>query len=135
MSNLPQKNTPLKIFQESFNLIGTPYEVLDCWGVAREFYRIVFNVDLKQYYEVIPETRDIAKGIVYDSMKDFIEVEDRRFGDLVLIRLYGVESHIAVYLGEGNILHTSKHSGCLIERIARWEKLIVGFYRVRHDYI
>lgn len=124
-----------KIFQESFDLIGTPYDSLDCWGVAREFYRIVFNVHLKNYYEVIPETRDIAKGIVYDSMKDFVEVSDRQFGDLILIRLYGVESHIAVYLGEGKILHTSKHSGCLIERIARWEKLIVGFYRVKHDII
>jgi cell wall-associated NlpC family hydrolase len=94
---------------------------------------MVFNVHLKQYYETVPETRDIAKSIVYDSMKDFVEVKERKFGDLLLIKLFGVESHIAVYLGEGVMLHTSKHSGCLIERTSRWEKLIVGVYRVKYD--
>jgi len=64
-------------------------------------------------------------------MKDFKEVTDRKFGDILLIKLFGVESHIAVYLGNGFILHTSKHSGCLVERVARWEKLIVGTYRVK----
>ena len=114
-------------------LIGTPYSTLDCWGVVLEFYRLVFNVELKPYYEQIPETRDIAKRIVYDSMKDFIEVSEREFGDILLIKLFGVESHIAVYLGNGTMLHTSKHSGCLIDKISRWEKLIVGTYRMRQN--
>lgn len=111
-------------------LLGTPYETLDCWGIVVEFYRIVFKIELKPYYEEVPETRDIAKRIVYDSMKDFQEVSDRKFGDILLIKLFGVESHIAVFIGNGMMLHTSKHSGCLIERTARWEKLIVGTYRV-----
>jgi len=115
------------------NLIGIPYADKDCWGIVCDFYKIVFNIRLKQYYETVPESRDIAKSIVYDSMKDFVEVKERKFGDLLLIKLFGVESHIAVYLGEGMMLHTSKHSGCLIERTSRWEKLIVGIYRVKYD--
>jgi len=116
-------------------LIGIPYKTLDCWGVVREFYKIVFNLELKQYYGEVPETRDMARNIVYASMKDFKEVssDKREFGDILLIKLFGVESHIAVYIGAGKILHTSKHSGCLIENVARWEKLIVGTYRVKKD--
>lgn len=127
------KNIPLSFTQDYSNLIGTPYSEKDCWGIVCDFYRLVFNIELKQYYEIVPESRDIAKSIVYDSMKDFKQVEERKFGDLLLIKLFGVESHIAVYLGEGRMLHTSKHSGCLIERTSRWEKLIVGVYRVKYD--
>ena len=128
MKNIAQNYT-----QDYFKLIGIPYSEKDCWGIVCEFYRIVFNIHLKQYYETVPENRDIAKSIVYDSMKDFVEVKECKFGDLLLIKLFGVESHIAVYLGEGKMLHTSEHSGCLIERTSRWEKLIVGIYRVKYD--
>lgn len=127
------KNIAQNCIPDYSKLIGVPYSEKDCWGIVCDFYRIVFNVDLKQYYETVPESRDIAKSIVYDSMEDFVEVKERKFGDLLLIKLFGVESHIAVYLGEGMMLHTSKHSGCLIERTSRWEKLIVGVYRVKYD--
>ena len=131
MSNLPQKNILQKISPDYSSLIGIPYDQLDCWGIVREFYRIVFNIDLKPYYETIPKTREMAKTIIYDSMADFYEVNDRMFGDIFLIKMFGVESHIAVYLGNGTMLHTSKHSGCIVERVHRWEKLIVGTYRAR----
>lgn len=120
--------------QAFFKLIGIPYETLDCWGIVRKFYKLVFNLNLKQYYEEVPETRDMAENIVYASMKDFVEVKDKReFGDILLIKLFGVDSHVGVYLGNGTMLHTSKHSGCLIEKISRWERLIVGTYRVKKD--
>jgi cell wall-associated NlpC family hydrolase len=131
MLNLHQKNTLLTLSQDYSSLIGVPYDQLDCWGVVREFYRIVFNINLKPYYESIPKTREMAKTIIYDSMVDFFEVKDRMFGDIFLIKMFGVESHIAVYLGNGTMLHTSKHSGCIIERVSKWEKLIVGTYRAR----
>ena len=122
-----------QITQDYSSLIGRPYSELDCWQLVREFYRIVFNAHLKAYYDNIPETRDIAKSIVYDSMRDFIKVSDRQFGDLFLIKMLGVECHIAVYLGDGLMLHTSISSGAIIERVARWEKMIVGTYRAKND--
>jgi cell wall-associated NlpC family hydrolase len=134
MSNLPQRSTPHLISQAYSNLIGIPYETQDCWGIIRLFYKQVFNVELKQYYELIPETKEEAKSIVLSCVKDFREVVgERKIGDLLLIRIYGVESHIAVYIGQSKILHTTKHSGCVIDSIARWEKMIVGTYRVK-DY-
>lgn len=113
-------------------LIGVPYSKMDCWRIAVEFYKIVFNHDLKNYYDEIPQNRDIAKNVIYSSMGDFTKVETPKFGDLILIRLYGIESHIAVYIDKDKILHTTDHSGCCIDRLARWEKLIVGYYRVEN---
>lgn len=97
-----------------------------------EFYKRVFNVALKRYYDEIPQNRDIAKSLIYSSMGDFTSVEEKdlQFGDLILIKMQGVESHIAVYLGDGRMLHTTIHSGCVIDRIHRWKHLIVGYYRV-----
>lgn len=112
------------------HLIGIPYKEKDCWGVVTQFYKDVFSIELKSYYTDIPETKDIAKNIIYSSKGDFQLVENRKFGDIFLIKLLGVECHIAVYIGDGMVLHTTEHSGCVIERVSRWEKRIVGTYRV-----
>ena len=112
-------------------LIGTPYEVLDCWGVVVEFYKRSMGTELKRYYDEIPTDREVTRNLIYTHRGEFEEVLDRKYGDLITIKLFGIESHVAVYLGEGLILHTSKHSGCIIERISKWEKLIVGFYRIK----
>lgn len=64
-------------------------------------------------------------------MGEFDKVEDPKFGDLILIKIKGIESHIAVYVGEGKMLHTSRATGSIVERIERWNPRIVGFYRVK----
>lgn len=118
---------------EYSKLIGTPYSEKDCWGIVVEFYRLQFKIELNQYYQDIPKDRDASKAMVYSNIGDFYSVSDRAFGDIFLVKLYGVECHIAIYLGEGLMLHTTNHSGCVIDRVARWEKLIVGTYRVVGD--
>jgi len=101
--------------------------------VTKLFYKHVFNIKLQDYYSDVPDSRDIAQSLVYSSMKDFEEVTKPEFGDLMLIKLQGIESHIAVFLGEGIMFHSTIHSGSVIERISKYEKLIVGFYRVKKN--
>jgi len=117
-------------------LIGTPYSEKDCYGIIVEFYKVVFGIDLSRYYDEIPKSRDVAKNLIYSSMGDFREIKDAKaiqFGDLILIKIFGVESHIAVYLGDDKMLHSTLHSGCVVERVLRWKHLIVGYYRVVKD--
>jgi cell wall-associated NlpC family hydrolase len=121
---------PQPITRDFSKLLGVPYSTKDCWGIVVDFYRIVFDIELNRYYQEIPKTRDASKALVYSSMGDFHKVEDRKFGDIFLIKLYGVECHIAVYIDNGMMLHTTNHSGCVVDRVHRWEKLIVGTYRV-----
>lgn len=116
-------------------LIGIPYEKYDCWGIVREWYKIVYGIELKHYYSEVPNDRNIANSLIYSSMGDFKKVETPEFGDIVLIKLFGVESHIAVYLGDGLILHTSKNTGCIIDRLSKWGKVVTGYFRIEHDKI
>jgi cell wall-associated NlpC family hydrolase len=126
------KNTALVVGETSYkHLIGTPYDILDCWGVVRTFYLLEYGIDLKEYYKEIPSSREQAKDLVYLGMKDFERVEKPEYGDILLIKLFGIECHIAVYLGRGKILHTQEKTGCMIDNLFKWEKTVSGIFRVR----
>ena len=118
------------ISQDYSRLVGVPYLRMNCWELSREFYRIVFGISLKHYYIDRPKERKEYQDMIYTNIGDFTKVSDPEFGDLVLLKIKGLESHIAVYVGEGKILHTSKNTGSVIEPISRWGNLIGGYYRV-----
>lgn len=115
------------------SLIGIPYSKMDCWEIARSFYKLVFDLDLKHYYQQTPISRDLKHNLIYTNKGDFIKVDSPIFGDIATIKIYGVECHIAVFLGEGKILHTSENTGCIVDSLKKWEKLITGYYRVKND--
>lgn len=111
-------------------IIGTPYDLLDCWGVAINFYKLVYDYDLPQYYASAPNNTSVSNQLILSNMDDFSETNNPEFGDLVLINLLGMPSHVAVYLSSKKMLHTSRVTGCMIDNIKRWEKKIVGYYKV-----
>lgn len=110
-------------------LIGVPYTEKDCWQIAVAFYSMVFGIELAPYYQEIPKERKEAQRLVYDAIKDFYPVSKPEFGDLLLMRMFGLECHIGVYLGNGKVLHTFEKTGCVIDSFAKWEKVLVGCYR------
>lgn len=129
------KNIHHKILQACSNLVGTPYENKHCWQVVVSFYKQVYDYELYQYVSEVPSNQEINK-IVKCCEKDFIKLSsdtEPQAGDILLISLMGVECHIGVYIGGGQFLHTTKHSGCVVERLARWQSRIRGIYRVKHD--
>lgn len=132
MSDTPQYLSPAFSKNTLLKLVGTPYETLDCWGVTREFYRL-HGVNLKQYYLDAPNNTEVSAGLISKYRSDFDKVTEPRYGDIILINLLGLPSHIAVFLEEGLMLHTNKKTGCMIDKLSRWEKQIVAFYRVRLD--
>lgn len=115
------------------DLIGTPYEEKDCWGIVVEYFKIEFGIVLSNYYEGIPDDSSKARNLIYSSMGDFEKTELLEKGTIILIAFKGIESHIAVYIGEGKILHSYKATGCVIEPISKWEKLVTGYYRIKND--
>jgi cell wall-associated NlpC family hydrolase len=123
----------MSVEKACISLVGTPYEKLDCWGVVVKFYDIFFGLSLAPYYSDIPDSAEKAEGLVRHAMKDFIRVgtPDMRIGDIILIKLLGYESHIAVYLGKNKILHTNHKTGCVVDSFTRWEKMVVGVYRTK----
>jgi cell wall-associated NlpC family hydrolase len=114
-------------------LIGRPYSKYNCWQLVREFYKIVYDIRLESYAQEIPEDREGINSLITSNMGHVVLKVDGvpQFGDLMLIKIHGIESHIGVYLGHGKFLHTSIKTGSVIENVDRWERVIVGYYRLK----
>lgn len=114
------------------HLVGIPYDSLDCWGIAREFYSLELGIELKRYYDSAPNDVKLANNLIFTNMGDFQKVDIPKFGDIILLNLYGIEAHIGIFINNQQLLHTTKHSGCVLDRMDRWKRMVVGFYRVKN---
>jgi hypothetical protein len=111
--------------------IGREYERYNCFDLAKEFYLDIYGLELKNYFEgPVPSRKDI-ESLVITNKGDFIQVEKPEFGDLVIIKLFGYSSHMAIYIGEGKIIHSMKKVGSGMESLAKYSKMVDGFYRHR----
>jgi len=72
-------------------------------------------------------------SLIKTNVGDFVEVapKDIKFGDLVVIRLYGIECHIGVVVSGGLFLHSARNIGSNMDRLERYSKMIAGYYRHR----
>ena len=123
-------SSPMRTYN---HLIGIPYDKMNCWDIAVKFYGDILDISLFGIYDGPTPNRLHTKALIYSNLGDFEEVEIPQFGDLVVIRIMGLESHIAIYLGEDKILHTSRAHGSVIDRLSRFKTRLSGFYRVRED--
>lgn len=121
-----------KTSRDFSKLIGKSYSDMNCWEAARSFYKTCFNLDLKHYCEEAPEDREDIKDLIYTNMGDFSDVKgEMKFGDLLLFRVRGVESHIGVFVSPGRFFHSSKSTGSCVDRLDRWKNVLVGAYRLK----
>lgn len=110
------------------HLVGIPYKQMNCWELAQKFYSEVLNVELKSFI-TDPKDRSSTQNLIYTNRGDFLRVDEPEFGDIIVLKVWGLESHIGVYIGEGRFIHSTESSGSHIDRIARWGKNVCGYYR------
>lgn len=128
-----------KISQDYFSLIGTPYEEMNCWEAARSFYLLCLGVELKHYCDYLPENRNEIKNLIYSNAGDFEEIKSKNgirvfeFGDVILFKIKGIESHLGVFVGKGQFFHSTKGVGACVERLDRWKAVISGVYRLKME--
>lgn len=111
------------------SLVGIPYEEKNCWDLARDFYKLVFNVELKHYFEEVPSNKKDIQSLIFSNCGDFSKVDIPEFGDLIIFSIHGIESHIGIYIDSSLFFHSSKTTGSVHDRMDRWKNLVVGFYR------
>lgn len=120
-----------------FRLHGRDRSGVDCWGLVRLVLMEQFGLDLPAYtagYErASPADRaDIAR-LIEGRRSDWIAVDPAatRAGDVLLIRLWGYPSHVAVAIAPGWMLHVEEGRAAIAEIHDGpvWRHRIAGVYR------
>lgn len=128
------RNTHPKTLEGYSSLIGIPYSKAHCWDIVKAFYKLEMNVDLNHIAtEGIDYLRDkkAVQSAIWAYRKDFKRVTgDMAFGDIIIMRIKALESHIGVYVGNNRLLHTLEQTGCVVDLLSRWHNNIVGVYRL-----
>jgi uncharacterized protein YijF (DUF1287 family) len=94
------------------------------------FYKQEFGLELRHYFEgKKPEDKEVIKNLIYTHAGDFKKVDVPIYGDIVLIKIEGVESHIGIYIDEQFILHSRVATGSVMDRLHTWKHRVTGYYR------
>lgn len=113
--------------------IGIPYSQQDCWGLVKLFYKKIFDIELKAYYEQRPNDRSITMNMIYSHSGEFAEVKEPKLGDIIVFKMFGIPCHIGIYINQLEFLHTNETHDSVMDRLPRWNKQIVAIYRVKQN--
>lgn len=115
---------------------GRDRDGVDCWGLFRLFYREQLGIDLPSYRDDYQSTGD--RLAILRLVREQLDTgrwesvtEEPAFGDAIVIRIHGQPWHVAVALGDGDMLHSRRGADTCIEslRSVLWRSRIEGFYR------
>lgn len=109
-------------------------QALDCAGLAVVALRSA-GVEVKDLtnYSRTPHDDKLRKVLDMQPGLYSVSVSDMSSGDILLIRIGTQPSHIAIYAGEGRIIHSYEIIGRVVEhRIdPAWQSQIMAVYRAR----
>jgi hypothetical protein len=113
------------------DLIGTPFEDMDCFALVRKCYEIECGIIIPPAKAPHDRAKMVFNEFLEEISKHWHKVE-RRKGVCVALR-YDVNhpkivTHFGYMIDESRILHTTKNTGAIIERFHVLENLVEGFY-------
>lgn len=96
--------------------IGLPYvdngrdtTGVDCWGLARLFYKGELNIDLPSYVESYSGGSDPQIVEAVSIYKDNWQLESTgNPGDLCLFNILGEPTHVGIYIGDNKFYTVAK---------------------------
>ena len=118
------KNAKDKLLSHAKDFLGTPYgfgnrdgERTDCSGFTQQVYR-QFGISL---------TRSAAEQA---QLGESVSMDDLQVGDLLFYRTYKSDpSHVAIYAGEGQIIHASYSN-----KKVQYDSIDKDYYKQRFMY-
>ena len=119
--------------------IGLPYlengrteAGIDCWGLARVFYREQLNIDLPSYTDEYNGSHDPAVIEAISRYRESWEkTETPNIGDLCLFNILGEPTHVGIFVGNNKFLHSREGRDSVIETLdnTKWKNRFQGFYK------
>jgi len=121
--------------------VGIPYQPhgrdragCDCWGLVRIIYAEAYGIELPAYAGDYPCEAERARvaGLVSarSAAPPWSAVDVARRGDLLVLRVNGLPSHVGVALDDRRMLHARTQQS-EVERFdgGAWRRRIAGVYR------
>lgn len=118
------------------DLIGTPFKVhgrnkeegYDCYGLAMEVLKRNGLALPEIPYNTSEEGTQLRDYVL--SMNALKSVQKPEKNCIIEIEIRHLPLHIAVYLGEGMIIHATWDMGVIIEPLRKYQKQVRGYYKV-----
>ncbi len=112
----------------------------DCYDLVRLILKNEYDYELpvldNNYLNALDTdiTKEIFKEYIPLVCAKKIETPEEKA--LAIIKNHGLPTHVAIYAGDGNIIHTMLHTGTVIERLSNPSLIgrIEGWYRVSESY-
>lgn len=125
--------------------IGVPFVVggrewsgWDCWGLVYVAYRDVFGIEISRLDHEYDETASYEElqRVVTRERVEWNDVSRPDIGDISLFRVSKFETHVALVVGWGQMIHTIKSVGTICDRTnsIAWAKRHVGYLRHERRY-
>lgn len=119
--------------------IGLPYlengrteAGVDCWGLARLFYKDQFNIDLPSYTTEYDGGQDPAIiSVINAHIDNWEQLNAPSIGDLCLFNIMGEPTHVGIYVGDNKFLHSRENMDSVVESLnnIKWKNRFQGFYK------
>ncbi len=114
--------------------IGIPFEELNCYELLRRIYKDFFAIALPGQPHDDPSDRRSYSKLMQAEAVNWLPVEagDERFGDVVLLHIFGLPCHIGFVAGGGMMVHAQRGTASTYESYREslhWRERRKFFYR------
>lgn len=123
--------------------IGIPFKAngrdengLDCWGLVRLIYNQEYNIQLPSFSsEYVIQDDSRINDLIAQYKEGWEQVEKPVPGSVVLFKILGGLTHIAVMVDEVTFIHVRPGSNTVIDTITntKWKNRITGFFKYNEN--
>ena len=98
---------------------GRDFSGVDCWGLVRLIYKNEYDITLPSFVEEYSTTDDTPRleELIAQYREGWEPITAPEPGAVILFRLLGSESHIAVAINDHQFIHVSENSYSAIESV------------------
>lgn len=129
---------PMWIYTVPFIEGGRDRKGVDCWGLLVLLFKEFMDTELPTYSGIAYKGGNHEEAAfdlqrLRDTQDIFYEVDEPKFGDIVLLTLLGRPLHVGFAINKTEMIHIAPKCGVVLEnfRGGKWRRKIVGFYRAK----